>query len=435
MKKVLILTYYWPPSGGSGVQRWLKFTKYLREFGWEPIIYTAQNGEVAVVDDSLSKDIPPHTLVLKTPIWEPYDVYKKFMGQKKGEKMSAGMLNETKKSGFLSGVAMWVRGNFFIPDARRYWIKPSVNYLSKYLKNNPVDVIISSGPPHSMHWIARGIKQNFPQLKWVADFRDPWTNIDFYEDLKLTFIADRIHKRMEKKVLQESDVVISVGQTMQDEFKAILNDASQNKKFTVITNGFDEEDKITTVIEKDEYFTIAHIGTLNKSRNPFILWKALSELIKEQTEFSKKMRIKLVGKVDFNVFESINEFGLKNHLIQIDYLPHNQIVTELQKSHANLLLVNQTKNAKGIITGKIFEYLLAGSPVLAIGPNDGDLAHILNQTQGGSISDFNDSETLKKNILDIYKGQHTIRNEETISKYSRKALTKELVAVLNKLSM
>jgi glycosyltransferase involved in cell wall biosynthesis len=435
MKKVLILTYYWPPSGGSGVQRWLKFTKYLRELGWEPIIYTAQNGEVAVVDDSLSKDIPPNTLVLKTPIWEPYDVYKKFMGQKKGEKMSAGMLNETKKSGFLSGVAMWVRGNFFIPDARRYWIKPSVNYLSNYLKTNPVDVIISSGPPHSMHWIARGIKQKFPQLKWVADFRDPWTNIDFYEDLKLTFIADSIHKRMEKKVLQESDAVISIGQTMQDEFKVILNEASQNKKFTVITNGFDEEDKVSNSIQKDAYFTIAHIGTLNKSRNPSILWKALSELIKEQTEFSKKMRIKLVGKVDFSVLESINEFGLKNHLIQIDYLPHNQIVTELQKSHANLLLVNQTKNAKGIITGKIFEYLLAGSPILAIGPNDGDLAHILNQTQGGSISDFNDSETLKKNILNLYKGQNTIRNEEAITKYSRKALTKELVALLNGLSM
>lgn len=435
MKKALILTYYWPPSGGSGVQRWLKFTKYLRELGWEPIIYTAQNGEVAVVDESLSKDIPPNTLVLKTPIWEPYDVYKKFMGQKKGEKMSAGMLNETKKSGFLSSIAMWVRGNFFIPDARRYWIKPSVKYLSDCLKTNSVDVIISSGPPHSMHWIAWGIKQKFPQLKWVADFRDPWTNIDFYEDLKLTFIADGIHKRMEKKVLQESDAVISVGQTMQDEFKAILNDVSQNKKFTVITNGFDEEDKVNTSIQKDEYFTIAHIGTLNKSRNPFILWKALSELVKEQTEFSKKMRIKLVGKVDFSVLESINEFGLKNHLIQIDYLPHNKIIEELQKSHANLLLVNQTKNAKGIITGKIFEYLLAGSPVLAIGPNDGDLAHILTQTQGGSISDFNDSETLKKNILDIYKGQNTIRNEEAIAKFSRKELTKELVGVLNRLSM
>ncbi len=435
MKKALILTYYWPPSGGSGVQRWLKFTKYLREFGWEPIIYTAQNGEVAVIDDSLSKDIPPDTLILKTPIWEPYDVYKKFIGQKKGDKMSAGMLSETKKSGFLSSVAMWVRGNFFIPDARRYWIKPSVKYLSDYLKSNPVDVIISSGPPHSMHWIARGVKKKFPQLKWVADFRDPWTNIDFYEDLKLTFIADGIHKRMEKKVLQEADSIISVGQTMQEEFKLILNDVSQNKKFSVITNGFDEEDKVKGTVQKDEFFTIAHIGTLNKSRNPFILWKALSELIKTNPDFATKMRIKLVGKVDFSVLESITQFGLKNHLQQIEYLPHTKIVEELQKSHANLLLVNQTKNDKGIITGKIFEYLLAGSPVLAIGPMDGDLAAILTQTQGGAISDFNDSETLKKNILNLFQGQATIRNEAAILNYSRKALTKELVELLNRLSM
>ena len=197
MKKVLIITYYWPPAGGSAVYRWLKFTKYLREFGWEPIVYTAENGEYPELDPENEKDIPAGVTILKHPIWEPYQLYKRFIGQKKTEKVNVGFLTEKKKPALAERISVWVRGNFFIPDARRFWIKSSVKYLSKWLAENPVDIIISSGPPHSMHLIAMKLKNRF-KLPWIADFRDPWPSIDFYKELRLTWFADKKHHRLEK---------------------------------------------------------------------------------------------------------------------------------------------------------------------------------------------------------------------------------------------
>jgi len=434
MKKVLILTYYWPPSGGAGVQRWLKFVKYLQEFGWEPIVYTAENGEIPEYDESLLKDIPKTVTVLKTPIWEPYSAYKTLIGQKKNQKINAAFLNESKKTSSLNNLAIWIRGNFFIPDARKFWIKPSITYLLNYLSKNKVDAIISSGPPHSMHLIANGIKQKHPAIKWLADFRDPWTNIDFYADLKLTSIADAKHKRLEKEVLANSDCVISIGQSLSDELEKINSNKTQTSKFRVITNGYDEDDLLKTQITKDKKFSIAHIGTLVKSRNPEGLWKVLKVLITENEEFKNNLEIKLVGKLDISVKESIDEYGLTNYVRKIDYLEHNKVIEEQQKSTINLLLVNQTQNAKGILTGKFFEYLSAGAPILAIGPPSGDLAKILTQTQAGLISDFKDEEGLKKNILYLFKNQTIKRNEEEIKKYSRKNLTKKLAEILNELT-
>ncbi|MEA3317025.1 MAG: glycosyl transferase family 1, partial [Bacteroidota bacterium] len=184
-KKVLIITYYWPPSGGAGVQRWLKFAKFLPKYGWNPIIYTPENGEIPVTDKSLHKDISKETKVIKRKIWEPYTWYKKFIGQKNNQKINVGFLSENQKPKFTEKISVWIRGNFFIPDARKFWIKPSVKFLKTYLKNNNVDAIISTGPPHSMHLIAMQLQKKL-NLPWIADFRDPWTNIDFYEDLLLT---------------------------------------------------------------------------------------------------------------------------------------------------------------------------------------------------------------------------------------------------------
>lgn len=430
MKKVLILTYYWPPGGGAGVQRWLKFTKYLRDFGWEPIIYTAENGEMPVIDDSLQKDIPSNTTILKTKIWEPYNIYKTFIGRKKEDKINASFLSENKKTSLAEKISVWIRGNFFIPDARKYWIKPSINYLKKYLKENPVDAIVSSGPPHSMHLIALGLKKEFSNIKWVADFRDPWTHIDFYEELMLSDSSDQKHKQLELSVLEKADVVLSVGREMSEQFKKILN--KQPEKFKVITNGYDEEDVFKGELEKDKKFSIAHIGTLVKSRNPEVLWKVLKELVSENANFKNGLEIKLVGKVDINVTESIAGYGLSSFVKKINYLPHNEVIKEQQKTKVLLLLVNQTKNAKGILTGKVFEYLAASVPILAIGPPDGDLAAIIKSTESGLISDFTDEKTLKKNILELFEGKKMNFNQTEIKKYSRKELTKQLSELLNK---
>ncbi len=431
MKRVLVITYYWPPSGGAGVQRWLKFVKYLRDFGWEPLVYTPLNPEMPVVDKSLEKDVPEGITVIKRKIWEPYSVYKILSG-KKNERINAAFLNESGRKSRLNKFFVWLRGNFFIPDARCFWIKPSVNFLSKYLNQHSVQVIISTGPPHSMHLIAQGVKLKNPEIKWLADFRDPWTNIDFYDELMLSKIADKKHRRLERSVLKNCDSVVSVGNTLKKEL-ALLSEGEDDRKFHVITNGFDEEDISRGNIEDDEKFTITHIGTLVKTRNPLVLWKVLKELIINNKRFAEQLEIKLVGNVDSEVIESIKQAGLTAYLKKISHVPHTEVTKMQKQSRVNLLLVNNTPNAKGILTGKFFEYLGAGKPILAIGPPDGDLADILKETKAGLISDFNDAETLKKNILNLFSGNIPKPDEYRIKDYSRKNLTKKLASILNNL--
>jgi len=425
-KRVLIITYYWPPSGGAGVQRWLKFVKYLREFGWEPIIYTPENAEMPSLDNSLLKDIPEGIEVLKTPIWEPYDAYKKLIGQKKEEKINSGFLSENKKPKRTEKLAVWVRGNFFIPDARKFWIKPSVKYLKKYLVENPVEAIVSTGPPHSMHLIAKELKKSL-NVKWIADFRDPWTNIDFYNDLMLSGLADKKHKRLEKEVLREADVVLSVGRTMAKE----LSDLGA-KKSEVITNGYDAVENIIDV-ELDEKFSIAHIGTMTKSRNPEALWKVLSSLVESNESFKKRLELKLVGKVDITVLESLKSYGLDNYIRKVEYMPHDEVIIEQRKSHMLLLVVNDTPNAKGILTGKFFEYMSSGRPTLCLGPKDGDVADIIRETEAGSVFESKDGDDLEKYINESFEGKRAFKTNDFIKKYSRRELTKQLAKILDEL--
>jgi hypothetical protein len=229
MKKALIITYYWPPSGGAGVQRWLKFVKYLRDFGWEPVVFTPENPEFPETDTSLANDVPANLEVIKLPIWEPYDVYKRFMGQKKEDKISASFLSEKKQNKLLQWISVWIRGNLFIPDARRFWIRPAVKYLEKYLQTNPADVLVSTGPPHSMHVIALKVA-NKTGLPWIADFRDPWTNIDFYNELKLSPGADKKHRRLEKAVLEGATAITVVSRTMVEDFKGLVPAQALNQR-------------------------------------------------------------------------------------------------------------------------------------------------------------------------------------------------------------
>jgi len=429
MKKVLIITYYWPPSGGAGVQRWLKFVKYLRDFGWEPVIYTASNSEFPEQDLSLQNDIPPHVEIIKTPIWEPYSFYKKFIGQKKEEKINAAFLSETKKRKFSENLSIWIRGNFFIPDARKFWIKPSIKYLKKYLKLHSVDAIVSTGPPHSLHMIALEISKSL-SLPWLADFRDPWTNIDFYHELKLSFFADKKHHRMELSVLKNASAVTVISKSMADEFREL-----HPRNYDIITNGYDTDDfMLNSEFKPDKKFSISHIGTMTKSRNPEVLWTVLNELIIEENGFSDDLEIKLVGKLDFSVWESIDHHNLRQHIVKIDYLPHNEVSLIQQQSQLLLLLINNTPNAKGILTGKFFEYLAAKRPILCIGPIDGDAAQILKETNAGLISGFDDSNELKKNILlfyNKYKSHQLSIVSNKIEQYSRKALSNKMAEILN----
>lgn len=430
MKKVLIVTYYWIPSGGAGVQRWVKFTKYLRDFGWEPIIYTPENPEFPAIDHSFEKDIPQNIKVLKIPIWEPYDVYRTIMG-KKGESINAGFISENKKSGWKDKLSIWIRGNFLIPDPRRFWIQPSVQYLKNYLTAQPVDAIISTGPPHSMHLIALGVKKHFPDLPWIADFRDPWTNIDFYNELNLTWLADKIHHRLEKKVVRNTDCLVTVSQGWMNGFLPM-----KPRKNKVITNGYDVADIQLGDVEVDTKFTISHIGTLNAARNPAVLWKVLGQICSVNEAFRSDLQIQLIGKVDYSVLELIKQAGLEGQLNKIDYLPHQQAIERQQSSQLLLLLINQSQNANGILTGKFYEYMASRRPILAIGPTDGDAAVVLTETKAGVMVGFEDEERTKQAVLEyynLYKANELKTDADSVDRYSRRNLTAQLADLLNEL--
>lgn len=433
MKKVLIITYYWPPSGGSGVQRWLKMSKYLPEFGWQPVIYTADNAEYPVEDHSLEKDIHPETVVLKQQIIEPYNFYKRFLGVKKEEKIKAGFINEgKKKSSWKENISLWVRGNFFIPDARCLWIKPSVKYLLNYLKDNPVDAIISTGPPHSMHLIAMKLheKTNIP---WLADFRDPWTEIDFYQDLHLTRCADRKHHKLEHEVLTKANKVVTVGWSCAEGL-----DKLGAEKAEVVANGFDLEINSETMPHSSK-FTISHIGVIPPNRNSENLWAVLGELASENEEFASSLEIKLIGQVDRSVINSIENNKLQDNLNQIPYLSHDEAIAEQQKSSLLLLLLNNVPAAKGIMTGKLFEYLAARRPILVIGPEDGDAAKVLDETKSGKAIDFDDKEKMKKTIFEYFndfkEGKLVCDSDiSAIKQYSRRNLAGKIAGILQRLN-
>ena len=431
MKKVVIITYYWPPMGGGGVQRWLKTTKYLREYGWEPIIFTTENGEASVVDEGAFKQIPDGVETLKVPIWEPFGLYKKLTGKKKGEKLSPGTVTE-KEASFTQKLSVWVRGNLFIPDARMFWIKPASKSLNEYLKNNKVDAIVSTGPPHTTHMIALNVikKNNIP---WLADFRDPWTNIDFYDKLQLTNWADKKHKRLERLVLDKADQVVTVSWSWAEDFRRI-----SERMPMVITNGFDPEDFTKAgTLPLDKKFTITHAGSLNDDRNPHALWRALEQVSKEVDGFINDLEIKFIGQVAPVAIKDLTEFGLDKNLNLIDNLPHKEVVTEIMKSQLLLLPLNDTPNIDGVVPGKLYEYIGANRPIVCIGKPDGDAAKIIKETNAGLVSDFDDVDSLIENLKAYYKDYKndslTIESKD-YEKYSRKLLAGQIAEELNKIS-
>ena len=428
-KKVLILTYYWPPAGGAGVQRWLKFVKYLSPMGYDLHVYTAKNAESPANDDSLLKDIPENVTIIKKPIWEPFNIYKK-LTQKKGS-FNAGFLNEEKKEkkSIMEKLSMFVRANVFVPDAKMFWIRPSTKFLKKYIIEENIELVISSGPPHSLHLIALQLKKE-TKVKWIADFRDPWTNIDFYKELPMLSWIDKKQHSLEKKVLNTADKILVVGNEMKKEFLEI----SPSAKVEVITNGYD------TSIREDEAvfekFTITHIGSINPDRSHESFFLAISKFLEENQNAKKQFCLKLVGKVDFDARELISKYELQKYTEFISYLPYDELSGIQEQSHILYLPINNTPNAKGILTGKFFEYLAAKRFVLAQGPINGDIAQILAETNAGEIFDFQDMDGIKNKISILYhnfeKGEYSFKGKN-FGKYSRKTLSEDLSNCIQKL--
>lgn len=423
--KVLLITYYWPPAGGSGVQRWLYFAKYLSEMGLEMVIYTPENPEYALMDNNLVAEVPHDLKVIKTKILEPNQILAKIKGSKKQE--SAGFLNPN--PGFLERQLQFIRANYFIPDARQLWVKPSIEFLTDYLVKNPVDVVISSGPPHSMHLIGLALKENM-SLKWIADFRDPWLDIDYFHQLPLTKKSKKKHAALEREVAKKADLILVVGKSMKEYY------AQFNKNTQVISNGFVFKNS-TIDSQLDHSFSLTHVGLMNADRNPEMLWEVLGELLIEVEEFSKDLSINLIGKVDGQVKEQIKKNNLENLTTYVDYLPHDEVVKSQNSAQVLLLPVNRVPFARGIITGKVFEYLQSNRPILAIAPKDGDLAEIIEETQAGVVVDFHEKQKLKEEILSFYKKykEQNLRVDSiNIEQYNRRQIAIKLKDLLNKLN-
>ena len=430
MKRVLIITYYWPPTGGSGVQRWVKFAKYLPEYGWQPVVYTPENPEQLAVDHTLEADVPAEAEIIKTKIIEPYGLYKKFL-RKSGHSKEAVEVNpvNAQNKSFAQKAAMWVRGNFFRPDPRCLWIRPSVKFLKAYLKEHPVDLIVSTGPPQSMHLIGRRLARE-TGLPWIADFRDPWTRIFYFKHLSMTRCTERWHKKMEKKVLDEASGVVAVSPLVQQEFQAMTQTAVE-----LITNGYDECDFPKgpcreafgcTEENRAREFVITHTGLFAADGNPVVLWDVLAERCKNDSNFKKLLKIKLVGKTDSQIADSIKEAGLGDNLLDMGYQPHSKAIEEQRNASLLILPLRKEPEYKAVLPGKLFEYLASWRPVLGIGQPDGAMSMILNQTKTGVVLNWDDRTSIGR-FIDLcwknhLKGELTV-DDADISRFTRRNLT------------
>ena len=484
MRRVLIITYYWPPSGGSGVQRWVKFSKYLPQTGWQPVIYTPSNPELTAVDATLEEDVPEDAEIIRRPIFEPYGIYRKLLrlfgkggngaskgSGEKGNRGGAGKgaskglceqgggecspkgspagapagevnpINAQKKS-LGQRLSLWIRGNFFIPDPRCFWVRPSVSFLKKYLEEHPVDVIVSTGPPHSMHLIARRLSLS-TGIPWVADFRDPWTRMFYFKHLPLTALSRRKHRRLEKQVLDDATVVVAVSPLVQDEFKSMTSTPVE-----LITNGFDEEDFETADEqmraldeepgeENRETFNIVHTGLFASDGNPLNLWSVLGELCEQDSEFRQKLRITLAGKTDTQIIESIKAAGLSEALRDKGYVSHEKAVRSQCAASVLILPLRQEPEYRATLPGKLFEYLASRRPVVGVGQTDGAMARILSESGAGATFEWEDRDGLKAEILRLwalFKEGKLADNPADIGRFSRRRLTREMADLFERIS-
>lgn len=424
-KKVLILCYYWPPAGGPGVQRWLKFVKYLPDFDVEPIVYVPDGANYPLIDTKLEQEVDPTITILRSRIKEPYSLAKKFIGQR-AQTMSSGMIPQVRNQTRWDKLMLWIRGNLFIPDARVGWVKPSVDYLLDYLKQHPdIDTVITTGPPHSVHLIGLALRKKLP-IRWIADFRDPWTTIGYHKELKLSDKAKEKHISLEREVLNTADQLIVTSKTTQREFEA-----KTAKPIAIITNGYD----ITNLgkVPLDEKFTLAHIGSFLSNRNPRVLWKAISELRRENKAFKDAFELKLIGKISEDILHTLTEFKLLECTDNRGYVDNEEALRQMRASQVLLLVEIDSEDTKAIIPGKLFEYMAAERPILAIGPEESDFFEIIQQTNVGRNALYSEKDKISEILLQYfnqYQDNQLKVHAMGLQYYGRKRLTERLVSIL-----
>ena len=414
------------------VQRWLNFVTQIRQFGWEPTIYTADNPVYAVSDEALQNKVPVGVKVLKTKVPEPNNLFRRILFWKKDINNSIYRNQQQKSSkwSIVKTLLWWVRGNFFIPDARFLWIRPSINFLAEHLRREKYDLILSSGPPHSLHLIAKGLVKAF-DLPWIADFRDPWTSMDYLQAIKLTSYARKRHWNLEASVIKGADQVVVVGRAMQEEYRK-----SHQVESKVIYNGYNPSKSFEGSVELDHKFTILHLGSFLPNRNCDDLWRVLSRRVEDNNELASKLEIKLVGKVAPNVLDSIKKEGLSPYLNHIDYVKHDEVFAILRSAHVLLLPIDRIPNAEFVVTGKIFEYLQARRPVLLLGPDYGDAAGIITDCKAGYCCNFEDENAIEKALGELFTSYLKADEKELgnrIEQYSSARQLKVYADLMNEL--
>jgi len=428
VKKVLIISYYWPPAGGVGVLRNLKFVKYLRNFGWEPIVYAPENADYPQEDLNNFNDIPDGVETIRYPIIEPFSLFRKFTGRKDSNKSNPVYVRKN-NAGWLDDLAIWIRGNFFIPDARFLWIKPSVKYLSKYLQEHKIDAILTDGPPHTNTVIGQNLSEKF-NIPWLADFQDPWTQVDYYKMMKIRGRADRKHRKLEQDTFKTAKKITIASPTWAGELEEI-----GAKDVDVIYYGYDEADFEKLSVESNpNEFVISHAGVLGIDRQPDVLLKVLSDLCQEIPEFKQKLKIKLAGAVDFSIVEMIKKNGLADNFLELGNILRVDALKLMLSSDVLLLPVNKADNAKGRLPGKIYEYLRAKKPILSLGIKGSDVEQILTETQTGFNFEYDDHQAIKSYILSIFKQDLKINPDSNkIEQFSSENQTRQIADYLNKI--
>lgn len=432
MKKVLILTYYWPPAAGPGVQRFLKMSKFLPEFGWKPYVITVKNGTYSSTDESLINDIPGEVEVYKTNTLEPFKVYEMLTGNK-GSSKAVGGINLEGKQSFIKKLSLFVRANFFIPDSRKGWGKYAYKKAVEVIKKEGIDIVISTGPPHSTHLTALKLKEKH-NINWVADLRDPWTNVYYNKLFPRTKLTEKKDKALEKKVSENADLISVVSNGLKEEF------GKYNDNIKVLYNGFDTEDiEKNTNFKKNKKFTLSYIGNFKPNQNVVGLWNALGDICKENSNFKKDLKISLTGNADSSIIESIKDNKLNDNLEENGYVSHKKATELMNKADLLLFIIPQAENNKLIITGKLFEYIACQSPILSIGPVNGNASNILSEANRLKMSDYKDYDKIKNDIINQYKkwleSDKIIKHkEDNFMQFSRKEITKQLANQLNILS-
>jgi hypothetical protein len=428
MKRVLVIAYYWPPSGGSGVQRWVKFVKYLPSEGWEPVVFAPLNADYPSLDPSFEAEVPSGVEVLRGPIWEPYAAYRSLTGAKSTEvtEISSG------KKTFKQRLSLWIRANLFVPDPRVGWVKPSVKRLKKYLQEHPVDVIVTTGPPHSVHLIGQKLHKALG-TPWIPDFRDPWSRMYYLKYLPMTSCTWRRLRAMEQAVLDECTTVLTCTPLIQEEFQA-----QTSTPIACITNGFDEEDFRGPAPQPDGHFNVTHTGLFAADGNPFVLWKVLGEMAQKNHSFREMLRIRLVGKVDREVLEAAKAAGLEGALVALGPQDHASAVREQRSASVLILPLRNDPQYRPILPGKLFEYLAARRPVLGIGQTDGAMARVLSETRAGVTAGWEDAAAIRSFLEEAWR-QHCARGVPftagAIDPYSRRATAHALAALLDQVSL